>query len=366
LSEKSPERAVTRSSGFLSYAHSFRGIAILMIVGGHAIWVFDWPEDSLVRNGLADLLENGTVLFVFVAGFFFHYLSARFEYWDYLGKKLKNVILPYCLMAAPSVLISSLVPSFYHEYPALEGRGFVFRAGWFLINAGAGLNRALWFIPMITLFYLAAPLLMFFVRYPRLFLLVPPLVIVSAFAHRDAYPNLDILGLAFYYLSAYLAGMWASHQRARLEKLLPRIWPWLAAAVAVATILMVTLADHHGNYEGARLFSQEHGVIDWVFLQKMLVCLTLLGVTMQFQRQIAGPLKFFGDTSFAIFFIHYYFIVIVAHIITAVSASTGLPLTQGGFLPWMIAFTVVVAASVGCIAAARKLLGRRSRMIIGS
>jgi probable poly-beta-1,6-N-acetyl-D-glucosamine export protein len=352
---------------FLSYVHSFRAVAIMFVVGGHALWIFDWPEDDVTRNVIADVIENGTVLFIFIAGFFFHHLAHKYTYRGYLTKKVKNVLMPFVLMASPAVVESALNPNVYGQYPQLAHTSAPYRLGWFLVNAGAGINRPLWFVPMITLFYLAAPLFMLFVRYPRMFALLGVLIPLSLFAHRAAYPNLDILALSVYYLSAYLAGMWASHERSRLEPLLERMWPWLIALWGVMVLAMVVFADHHGNYEGAYLFSQEHGVIDWLFLQKLLLCFALLGMMKHFEKPIAPSLEFLGTVSFAVFFVHYYFVIAIRHVLATIDRITGSThLVMGSALGWITGFAAVLGLTLGTIKVVRRVLGPRSRSIIGS
>jgi hypothetical protein len=352
---------------FLSYVHSFRAVAIMFVVGGHSLWIFDWPDDDTTKSVLADIIENGTVLFIFIAGFFFHHLAHKYTYRDYLWKKVTNVLLPFVVMSSPAVVESALNPHVYGQYPQLAHSSVPYRLGWFLVNAGAGINRPLWFIPMITLFYLAAPLFMLFVRYPRLFALLGVLIPFSALAHRAAYPNLDILALSAYYLSAYVAGMWASHERLRVEAFLERTWAWLLALWGLMVLAMVVLTDHHGNYEGAHLFSQEHGVVDWLFLQKLLLCFVLLGMTRRFEKPIAPSLELLGSASFAVFFVHYYFVIVIRHGLLALDASTGsTAFVIGSALGWFIGFATVLALSVGTVTVVRRVLGRRSRNIIGS
>src|SRR4029453_15378019 len=116
-------------------------------------------------------------------------------------------------ISTPASLEGALSPHFYLRYPELDGASVAYRFFWFMIKGGASSNKALWFIPMITIIYLAAPIFMQFVKRPRLYVLLIALVPFSLLAHRDASPNLDTLGLTLYYLPAYLLGMWTSQYR---------------------------------------------------------------------------------------------------------------------------------------------------------
>src|SRR5262245_53352265 len=86
---------------FINYIHNFRGIAIIFVTACHLL--LNWAEGSKTHRLLDMLWGNGTVLFVFIAGYLFQHLSKKFEYKDYLIKKLQNVILPYFIVPAPII-----------------------------------------------------------------------------------------------------------------------------------------------------------------------------------------------------------------------------------------------------------------------
>lgn len=351
---------------FLSYVHSFRAIAILVVVAGHAISIFPWLSDPLADNILSDVLENGTVMFVFVAGFLFQHLSKDFQYGSYLTKKAKNVLLPYFLIATPAAVQGAVSARIYGRYPQLNGTSEIYRFFWFMIKGGAGANQALWFIPMITIFYVAAPVFIQFISRPQLYLLIVVLVPVSLLAHRDAYPNLDTLGLALYYLPAYLVGMWTSQYRTKVEPVLDHIWPWLLLAWFAMLTSMILFAPYHGNYQGSHLFSQEQGIFDWIFAQKLLLSFALLGLIRKFENPLAKPLRGLGDASFAIYFMHCYLLDIVVEGSNRVTRLLGQPRLEGSITVWLAAFLFAAGGSYAIALVVRRLLGTRSRYFIGA
>jgi Acyltransferase family len=206
---------------FLRYVHGFRAVAIVVIVAGHAVFTLTWPATSPTRDILLDVLDGGTVLFVFVAGFLFHHLAGRFAYRDYLTKKLQYVIVPYVLVSIPAIVVTLRFTDLPARFPELAGTPAAYQAVWLLAKGGATLNYPLWFVPMIALFYLAAPLFMLFVRRPRLYAVLLVLVPYSLLAHRTDELNTPVIAL--YFLPAYLIGMWASEYRDRLEVVLDRV-----------------------------------------------------------------------------------------------------------------------------------------------
>lgn len=345
---------------FLRYVHGFRAVAIVVIVAGHAVFTLTWPATSPTRDILLDLLDGGTVLFVFVAGFLFHHLAGRFVYRDYLTKKLQYVILPYVLVSIPAIVVTLRFTDLPGRFPELAGTPEAYQALWLLLKGGATFNYPLWFVPMIALFYLAAPLFMLFVRHPRLYLVLLVLVPYSLLAHRT--DELDTPVIALYFLPAYLAGMWASEHRVRLEAVLDRFWIALTAAWFASVAAMFLLLDHHGNYYGLAPFSQEHGLIDWMFAQKLLLCFTLLAVMRRIDRRVGDRLRALGDASFTIFFVHGYALVAVQ---VGWGVLMGYP-PQGSAPAALVLTAAVVAGAMAGTTLTQRLLGKRSRYLIGS
>src|SRR5882762_3443553 len=83
---------------FLNYIHYFRGIAIIFVVGGHTYLTLSWNKGTSSQIFFDCLWQNGSVLFVFIAGFLFQHLSGKFEYKKYLKNKALNVVLPYLII----------------------------------------------------------------------------------------------------------------------------------------------------------------------------------------------------------------------------------------------------------------------------
>ncbi len=87
---------------FINYIHNFRGIAIIFVVACHLL--LNWDKNSKVEEFLFVFWGNGTVLFVFIAGYLFQHLSKKFEYRNYLVKKFQNIILPYFIISVPIIV----------------------------------------------------------------------------------------------------------------------------------------------------------------------------------------------------------------------------------------------------------------------
>lgn len=342
----------------LAYLHAFRAVAILFIVLGHCVRLFDWKPAPRVELFLLDLLENGTVLFVFIAGYLFEYLSDRYETRNYLTTKLHNVIVPYLIISVPALVHDVLLNDPVSVWPQLAGTSWPYQVGWYLLKGGAGLNFPMWFIPMIALYYLAAPLFMQFVRRPVLYWMLPVLVVISLLIHRPAHDRLDTIHQAVYYLSAYVGGMAISHFRDRIEPWLERLWFPLGFLTCAIVVAQWRWSPFHGNYQGVAPFSTEHGLIDWIFLQKLVMCLALVGFMRRCYLQRIKLVDLVADLSFPVFFVHAYFIFGATLLFGAAPA--------GSILGYLALAGGVFSLSVATVVLLKGMLGSSSRWVLGA
>jgi hypothetical protein len=214
-----------KQSSFLRYVHNFRGTAILFIVVGHTMQVVMWQDYPELRVFLNVVLQNGSVYFVFIAGFLFQYLSRKYAYKTYLISKLQNVLLPYFLISIPAILYWLLrggpgdvdIASFLYLPPL--GKAIAFYA------TGDHLFT-LWFIPMISLYYLLAPAFIWIDRHPRAYWIIPALLLITLYVNRT--PENYIFPTAIHFLSIYILGMVSSHYREQLFVVEKRTWFFLA------------------------------------------------------------------------------------------------------------------------------------------
>ena len=348
-----------RRKPMLAYVHAFRAAAILFIVAGHCVRLFDWSGTPRVELFLLDALENGTVLFVFIAGYLFEYLADRFNYRDYLRTKLRNVIAPYLIIMIPALVHDVWLVDASIANPRLAGEHALYQAAWHLLVGGAGINFPMWFIPMIALYYVAAPIFMLIARRPVLFWSIPLLLVLSTLLHRPSPLRLDTLIQAAYYLCAYVTGMWVSRNRDVVEPWLRRHWLPICAAVAVMIVAQWRWGPFHGNYNSLGSFSREHGWIDWLFLQKLLMCFAFIGFLGRWYTRSIPLVDRVADLSFPIFFVHAYFIFLQEKLYPFGQAP-------GGLAGYLVTVVSVTAASLLLVMGIRKLAGERSRWIIGA
>jgi peptidoglycan/LPS O-acetylase OafA/YrhL len=172
------------------------------------------------------------------------------------------------------------------------------KIGYMLLNGGSTLNYALWFIPVIWIYFLASPLLIRIDRQPYRYGIL--------LLFRPVYTGGHNLVLALYFLSAFVLGMACSRFRHHTLRLIDAHLLPIVTVTAVIFFGHLFLSNHHGKY------TTDNAWIDWMFLQKTCMTVTLLGLLRRFQIVAMPILDRLGDASFTIYFYHLYVIFTVS------------------------------------------------------
>lgn len=343
---------------FLSYIHSFRAVAILFIVAGHCVYLFEWERIRWQEHLVKSLMQNGTVLFVFVAGFLFQHLSHKFDYGRYLKGKLLNVILPYVIVSVPMLTVQVLTQrgAFDPSHPSgLES--VPLNILWSLLTGYHILP--FWFIPMIAVFYLLAPVLLWTDRDGRLYYLLPLLLACTVFVHRPS-DFTHIWHSCAYFLPVYIYGMWFSRHRERVMDWHSRWLPGLLALLVALVWLEVGYFGRGGAIGSAQLFSTENGVLGTNALQKLMLCGVLPVLLRRFGDFLDPKLDYMAQVSFGIYFLHMYFIQAYTRFVA------GDVFPAASLVRYGLAVATVVGLCVLCLWLIKKILGRHSRKFVGS
>jgi probable poly-beta-1,6-N-acetyl-D-glucosamine export protein len=348
--------------GFLSYIHSFRGAAILAVVATHVTDLLTWNKDQPVTEHLSySIFQNGTVLFLFIAGLLFQYLSGRFRYSKYITGKLRNVILPYIIISIPAIVYEYLRHGgiFAPDYPRRFDNP-VLHVAWSYLSA-AQLPVPFWFIPVIFILQVLAPVLLAVDRRPLLYWIIPPLTVLAMFCHRPA--DLTHIWHAFaYFAPAYIAGMWCSHYR---ESIITRIAQWripLWGIAAALVVIEVFVLDRGGAIFSRAPFSMEAGILDLNLPLKLLVSFLLVELLYRYDHVCRNKFSYLADTSFGIFFLHKYIIRFFDQVLLPFA---GINHISGSPWAFLVLVPLVTSFSVALVALFRLVLGKRSRLVIG-
>jgi peptidoglycan/LPS O-acetylase OafA/YrhL len=324
---------------FLSYIHNFRGIAILYIVAGHSISAFNWQHYSELGRLTKMLLGNGTVFFVFIAGYLFQYLSKNYTPKKYFFTKLTTVVLPYVLVSIPAIIFFV-----FFEYQNDVWAGFYDNPVWLQILYFylTGLHLApFWFIPMISLFYLISPILIILDKNRWAYLCLPLLVLLSCYVPRG-----DIFQSFVHFFSVYFFGMVLSHYREIVNSIFTK--PMILLLLIFA---FFSLAYVEFFFEGKKYIN---------LVRKLMLCCLFIGFLLKFNvnNKILGLL---AKESFGIYFIHSYVISVFK---LAEKHILGQYL-EANFLIFIFLIMVVLLICIGIIWGIKQIFTVNSRYLIG-
>ena len=371
--------SLSQQTGRLTAIELMRGFAIVLIVASHAIDMFIWDESRDLSRALRIAISNGSIFFVFIAGFLFSHLRSRFCYHRYLYRKCQVVLLPYLIVSIPAIIVFTLFlerelvsSEFYQQSLPAQIAGFY-------IN---GLHLSpFWFVPMLVLFYVFSIAFVSLHDHKRYLIICLPLSIAaSLYIERG-----DTLASFVYYLSVYLLGMTACIYRSVIYRIL-----FLKGIL----LLLCTAVLMCGIYE-LYFTADTKGVAN--YLQKIIACFLVLGLFLRFEswlekndskhaerkqeksdkpavfrakdrvlsvlvERIKTALLLLAGTSFGIFFIHSYLISAIK--IGYEQLFSSLPAGNVGAL--FLVAALIIASTALIVRAVQVVFSSYSRYLIGS
>ena len=302
-------KSLGKSTEKVDYIEYFRGLAIILIVAGHA---FDFTWAQADQAGLAVsanmfgvpsvLITGSTLYFVFISGFLYRYaFYDRMTYRDFMRKKLLYVGLPYFLIGSLLSLYqigtSNVDVAVSRHGLPLGGNVWV---DYVVLMMTGQMMTAYWYIPFIMVMFLAAPLFDWYIRQrnaTKAGILVV-WVLLALWAHRP-YENLNPLHSAVYFGHMYLFGILFCEQRRRIMPMLTLTLPLVALAAALVEIAMFQsgvqqLYDSIERGPGDGWWPLD---IDLILIQKYVGVLLLCGLLHRWGGKMQGFLRFMARYS---------------------------------------------------------------------
>jgi surface polysaccharide O-acyltransferase-like enzyme len=336
---------------YLNSFNYFRAIAILVIVAGHCLSRVGFNHSTEFEKAIFNFLLGGTCYFVFISGFLFHYIfHKKFNFRAFAKGKVKNVLVPY--------LILGIIPAGYLQLLLLWPWGDIEQYIPSLINrywSGRALLAYWWYVPFIMTVFCLSPLHVKYIKmgFKSQLLIALLWSLVALFIHRPI-ANLNVIQSVVYFTPFYLFGILSSKYWLIISKYLKRRELYFLLAAILFSIAEV-VTGHVGNYHKPALI---YGGIDFNFLQKLSMCMFFMLWMQRFEKTEIKWLKVVADTSFAIFFIHPFFMV-------AFGARNIEYSGVYSWLVWLALIVVVVSACVAIALALKKITPKYSRYITG-
>ena len=350
---------------FLGYLHSFRGLAILKIVFGHAVaaacigayGVFDISKPILIISEV--FYHDSTLYFAIISGLLFSKILKPRGYYKFYKSKLKHIVLPYLFFT----VVLTLIKINFSQFSSLEEKlqQVVSEVGMNFIFGKA--NFALWYIPVLMFLYLVTPVLEFLQRKnsitKTLFFLI---IITPLFISRIQ--NLTEYRLSFetmiYFTGAYALGMFLGVDLNKKLSWLNKYTFQMALLGLICSAVLIYLFIH--DIDNLGQVSLKETVF---YVQKIsfaFVFILLFKTLEDKQPQWLNPI---ASDSFSIYFIH-------GSILYAISPWFMFLLKSNTMNPWnvvlgaVILFSIVLLICLAMVAISKKLFGKYSRMIVGA
>lgn len=340
----------------LRHFDHFRAVTILLVVASHCyVW---WSRDTIAEIAVANMITGATALFVFISGFFFHYAFHRdFDYRSFMRKKTVAVLVPYLVLST-----ALMVKEFVRNGEIWFEVEFSDRA--WIDNIGAALAKYVtgsahfvyWYVPFIMLMFVLSPVFMRFIDLrPRTqIVLTLGALAVAAVAWRPTV-NINPLHSVVYLTGFYMMGILYSLNRRRVDAALGRIPAavlWVAVGlIAVASAFAGQVGNRHKDYPW------DFEGFDWMVPLKIAMIAAILATSLLFANRSSRILDRLAKTSFAIFFVHPWFIEPVKRLVPDQIRESALGVA--------LMFVLVMAGTLVAIWVVKAVLKDRSRYIIG-
>lgn len=327
--------------------HYLRGFSILLIMTGHILYV---DTDSSFYLFVETFFPNSTLLFVFISGYLFQYLLVKFSFKQYLVKKVKYVIFPYLIISIPLIAFRILYqPSYLAEVVVndINTKSYIYQVVFYLTS---GLHLVpLWYIPMISIFFVLAPVFKFIDTNPKWYWVLPFLFIASQFVLRDEFEDITRIGEMFlYFLFMYIFGMFISHYKDEVDKILMKHFKWILTGFIITSI--VILMDFQWK--------------DYLFyVQKS--CLIFVMLNLLSNLQSSRMKKYFSEIanlSFGMYFIHF-ILILILRMIRMKYFNESLPTS---IFEWLLTTILVIVVTYWIVKLIKIIFGKNSRYLIGS
>jgi surface polysaccharide O-acyltransferase-like enzyme len=354
---------------YLHYVHSFRGFAILNIVAIHAIafallvpkdFVPDTTAPLYVLN--ETLFHDSTLYFALISGLLFSSILQARGYQRFYRSKLLYVVSPYvfCTVVFSLVRWNSsgtgllALPSGVQDYLASILPN--------LLHGEAQFTY--WYIPVLLFLFAMTPLLSrlagarSWAAAPAWLIMLSPL----AFSRPEFSEGVDQLtaGTLIYFAGAYTVGLYLGQD---LESRLDRIAGWRKPLFALAIVTTAALAAL--QFAGINRFGAFSLQESLFYLQKLsLAGIVLLWLRSRLENQPRW-LTVFANEAFSIYFLHIFFILLLGDLLwTQLRDPAWQPLSS--YLAGPVYFLFALFMSMLLIYVLRALLGRHSRVLVGS
>ncbi len=286
----------------------FRVIAILLVVFSHTAQVLldVYSNNSFTNALIFNLVGGATALFVFISGFFFHYVFyQKFEFKTFLIKKAKGVYAPYLFLTTIAFIGICIKVALKSTPSTIMEKGAILETVYQYLGhvLNGSISIQFWYIPFIMLMFIASPIFIAYIKSatPLRIGIMLLLFLSSLLIHRPLDGGHSIHAF-FFYLPVYMFGINCSIHRERLNNAIQNKSMIFGGLVILMAVIQLIIFDHIGNYQKEDPFALNG--ISLMLIQKILLIFFFLSFLQKYEQKESKLLKEIAAASFAIYFLH--------------------------------------------------------------
>lgn len=218
-----------------------------------------------------------------------------------------------------------------------------------------------WFLPMITLIYLIAPLLLFLDRTSWFYRFLFPLIFLAGcFLYRFGH-NSSIFESFLYFLPIYMFGMWASHYRELfLNKGYQLLIPLIVLYGVITCLEILDILAIGKTYAYGEQLKDNAYLINFGKLKTSALCIIFMIILYRLRHLKASILGVLATYSFGVYFVHLYVIRLLEIIVNKINFNvTFNSLIYLGHISFITLICILIVGLVKTIAK------KRSRYLVG-
>lgn len=350
---------------FLGYLHSFRGLAILKIVLGHAVaaacigayGVFDVSYPVLMISEI--FYHDSTIYFAVISGLLFTKILKPKGYSKFYKSKLINILLPYIFFTLVFTLITI---KFKNTLSFEKGLGYYFSKAFMNLLFGKA-SFVLWYIPVLIFLYMVTPLLGFLQKTNQLtkvlFLIIMgiPLFVSRIPLVSDYSLKLETM---IYFMGAYAVGMYlGADLEAKLGSLKKHKNVIMATSVLATVVLFYLYVNDIDMYGKVSLKET------FFYIQKIGFSIIFIMMFKKLGEKQPNWMKPVARDSFSIYFMHGYILYASYPLFKFVFGTHTLGAFNVGLMATVL-FIYTVILSMLVVRIFKLVFRKKSRMIVGA
>lgn len=339
-------RSPAKESRFQHSIENLRGLAILFVVLSHVTSV---AALGLGGEIVSFIFQDATAWFVFISGYLFHRVEQeRFDYRGYLVKKAKFVLLPYIILSVPAILAGLAFAQ--HILLGLTAGNY---ALWSLLVGGA-VVMPMWFVPMISLFFLVSPLFHRLAN-SRLLPIVTIMALGISLITTRPLGNLNPFLSFVHFAGFYVLGIFLS---TKFEEIKSTGKTGFMIAVGFILYVVTVFAYFASSNDAPNGFFNGFGHFNYSIFGKLTLLLAVLFLFDRFLNVKNRFLSWMAEISFGLFFMHGFFMALFAKFRQGLGVESPLVLLGAELL-------LVLGGAMFAVVVIKHIFKKRSRYVIG-